>query len=185
MKAYWWSRSMAPRILYLGTKWRWVVSFTPRPFYYQEKSPWYPVDRRLGGLGVVYLDNWKINCVDGYKCISSVRVFPWGTETEFLHISGFLIVRFGVDFRTRRVDVLNSCYMAYDRETRCMSEATNIYQRLTWRPLDHIRFSPWFGKAVQRNVPTETLNVLQHSRNGTCLLTTSHAIYNTDLLEDL
>jgi hypothetical protein len=28
----------------LGTSWRWVVSFTPRPLY-----PLYPLDRRLGG----------------------------------------------------------------------------------------------------------------------------------------
>jgi hypothetical protein len=28
----------------LGTRWRWVVSFTPRRF-----TPWYPLDRRLGG----------------------------------------------------------------------------------------------------------------------------------------
>jgi len=27
---------------------RWVVSFTPRPLYPQGKSPWYPLDRRLG-----------------------------------------------------------------------------------------------------------------------------------------
>jgi hypothetical protein len=27
----------------------WVVSFTPRPLYPQGKSPWYPLDRRLGG----------------------------------------------------------------------------------------------------------------------------------------
>jgi hypothetical protein len=33
----------------LGTSWRWVVSFTPRPFYPREKSPWYPLDRRLCG----------------------------------------------------------------------------------------------------------------------------------------
>jgi hypothetical protein len=33
----------------LGTKWGWVVSFTPRPLYPQGKSPWYPLDRRLGG----------------------------------------------------------------------------------------------------------------------------------------
>jgi hypothetical protein len=26
-----------------------VVSFTPRPFYPEGKSPWYPLDRRLGG----------------------------------------------------------------------------------------------------------------------------------------
>jgi hypothetical protein len=33
----------------LGTRWRWVVSFTPRPLYPQGKSPWYTLDRRLGG----------------------------------------------------------------------------------------------------------------------------------------
>jgi hypothetical protein len=27
-----------------------VVSFTPRPLYPQGKSPWYTLDRRLGGL---------------------------------------------------------------------------------------------------------------------------------------
>jgi hypothetical protein len=40
---------IAPRILDLGTRWRWVVSFTPRPLYPRGKSPWYPLDRRLGG----------------------------------------------------------------------------------------------------------------------------------------
>jgi hypothetical protein len=30
-------------------RWRWVVSFTPRPLYSQGKSPWYPLDRRLCG----------------------------------------------------------------------------------------------------------------------------------------
>jgi hypothetical protein len=33
----------------LGTRWRWVVSFTPRPLYPQGKSPLYPLDRGLGG----------------------------------------------------------------------------------------------------------------------------------------
>jgi hypothetical protein len=43
------SEGIAPRILDLGSRWRWVVSFTPRPLYSQGKSPWYPLDRRLGG----------------------------------------------------------------------------------------------------------------------------------------
>jgi hypothetical protein len=33
----------------LGTRWRWVVSFMARQLYPQGKSPWYPLDRRLGG----------------------------------------------------------------------------------------------------------------------------------------
>jgi hypothetical protein len=49
MKAYWGIGGIAPRILDPSTRWRWVVSFTPRLLYPQGKSPWYPLDRRLGG----------------------------------------------------------------------------------------------------------------------------------------
>jgi hypothetical protein len=48
MKAYWGSGSIAPRILDLCIRWRWVVSFTPRPLYPQGRSACYPLDRRLG-----------------------------------------------------------------------------------------------------------------------------------------
>jgi hypothetical protein len=50
MKAYCGSGVIDPSILDLGTRWRWVVSITPWPLYLQGKSPWYPVDKRLGGL---------------------------------------------------------------------------------------------------------------------------------------
>jgi hypothetical protein len=36
--------------LYLGTRWKRVFSFTPRPLYFQGKSPRYPLNRRLGGI---------------------------------------------------------------------------------------------------------------------------------------
>jgi hypothetical protein len=49
MKAYWGSGSIDPHILDLGTRWGWVVSFMPWPLYHQGKSPWYPLDKRLGG----------------------------------------------------------------------------------------------------------------------------------------
>jgi hypothetical protein len=49
MKAHWGSRGITLRILDLGTRWRWVVSFTPRSLYPQGKSLWYPLDRSLGG----------------------------------------------------------------------------------------------------------------------------------------
>jgi hypothetical protein len=49
MKAYWESRGIAPRFLDLGTRWRWLVSFTTRPLCLQGKRFWYPLDRRLGG----------------------------------------------------------------------------------------------------------------------------------------
>jgi hypothetical protein len=38
-----------PHFIDLGTIWRWVVNFTPRPLYPRGKSPGYPLDRRLGG----------------------------------------------------------------------------------------------------------------------------------------
>jgi hypothetical protein len=49
MKANWESGGITPPILDLGTRWRQVVSFTPHPLYFQGKSPWYPLDRRLAG----------------------------------------------------------------------------------------------------------------------------------------
>jgi hypothetical protein len=36
-------------ILDLGTKWRWVVSFTSRPHYSRRKIPQHPLDRMVGG----------------------------------------------------------------------------------------------------------------------------------------
>jgi hypothetical protein len=45
------SGGIAPRILDLGTIWRWVVTCTPRPCYPpppQGNSRWNPLDKRLG-----------------------------------------------------------------------------------------------------------------------------------------
>jgi hypothetical protein len=36
-------------ILDLGTRWRWMVSFTPLSLYLREKRPQYPIYMRLGG----------------------------------------------------------------------------------------------------------------------------------------
>jgi len=49
MKAYCGSGGIEPSILDLSIRWRCVVSFTPQPLYSQGKSPWYPLERRLGG----------------------------------------------------------------------------------------------------------------------------------------
>jgi hypothetical protein len=46
---YWESGDITPRILNLGTRWRWVFSFTARSLYPRRKSPRYPLDGRLGG----------------------------------------------------------------------------------------------------------------------------------------
>jgi hypothetical protein len=48
MKAYWGSGGIAPWIIYLCTRRRWVVSFTPRPLYPRRKTARYPLHRRLG-----------------------------------------------------------------------------------------------------------------------------------------
>jgi hypothetical protein len=53
MKTYWRSGGITSHILDLGTRWRWVVSFTRRPLYPQEKNSWYPLGRRLGGPQVL------------------------------------------------------------------------------------------------------------------------------------
>jgi hypothetical protein len=45
----WRSGCIDPRILDLGTSWRWVVSFTFRPLYSRGKSPRYLLDMRLAG----------------------------------------------------------------------------------------------------------------------------------------
>jgi hypothetical protein len=42
-----WSYNYA--ILDLGTRWKWVVSFTPLPLYRQENTLRYPLDGWLGG----------------------------------------------------------------------------------------------------------------------------------------
>jgi len=52
MKAYWGNGGVAPHFLDVGTRWRWVLSFTHQPLYTREKAPWYPLDRRLGGLQI-------------------------------------------------------------------------------------------------------------------------------------
>ena len=48
MKAYGGCRGIAPLILNIGTRWRLVVNFMPRPLY-SVKEPRCPLNRRLDG----------------------------------------------------------------------------------------------------------------------------------------
>jgi len=48
MRTYFESGGTALRVLNLGTRWRWVVSFTLQPLYHWIKSPQHQLDRRLG-----------------------------------------------------------------------------------------------------------------------------------------
>jgi hypothetical protein len=49
MKAYWGLEVWFHSFFDLGTTWKSLVSFTPRPLYPHGKKPWYLLDRRLGG----------------------------------------------------------------------------------------------------------------------------------------
>jgi hypothetical protein len=53
IKEYWGSGDIAPRIFDLGTRWRRVVSFTPRPLYPHGNNLPYPVGSRAGLNAVV------------------------------------------------------------------------------------------------------------------------------------
>jgi hypothetical protein len=68
-------------IFVLSTRWRWVISFMPLPFYPRGKSPQSPMDRRLGGGNhdiIRTLHNlWKSN-----SCIS-FAAYPGHTHTHF------------------------------------------------------------------------------------------------------
>jgi hypothetical protein len=46
---YWGMKVQLHSFFDLGIRWRWVVSFTPRPLRPQGKSPWCPLDTKLGG----------------------------------------------------------------------------------------------------------------------------------------
>jgi hypothetical protein len=50
MKVYWGSGGIATHVRDLGTRRKWVFSFRPRPLYSHENSPWFTMDRGLGGL---------------------------------------------------------------------------------------------------------------------------------------
>jgi hypothetical protein len=50
IKTYWGIVGIYPRILNLGTRWSWVISFTPQPLYPRGKRPRHKLIRRPGGL---------------------------------------------------------------------------------------------------------------------------------------
>jgi hypothetical protein len=49
MKTYWGNRCIAPRIFSLGSRWRWLVSFTSWPLYSRSRNTRDSLDGRLGG----------------------------------------------------------------------------------------------------------------------------------------
>jgi len=73
-KAYSGSGGIAPLILD-GTRWGWVVSFTPRPIYPRGKSPWYPLVRWLGGP-----HNQYGRCGEEKNSLPLPGIWPWSSS---------------------------------------------------------------------------------------------------------
>jgi len=77
MKTYWGSGGTAPCILDLGTRWRWVVSFTPWLLYPRERAP-----------GTQWIVVWV-----GPRAMITQKTNIWNcifhNEESFLIISGF------------------------------------------------------------------------------------------------
>jgi hypothetical protein len=67
IKTYWRSRVMAPRILNLGSRRRWMVSFTTCPLYPLKKSPCYPppIGRRLCGPDLIKINKETSSVIFG------------------------------------------------------------------------------------------------------------------------
>jgi hypothetical protein len=91
MKVYWGVEVYLHAFFDLGTGWRWVVSFTPRPFYPQGKSPWYPLDRRLGGPQSrfgrgVHKQEWKGCFTSVYVLSKSVLVYHISIDVPLFQI---------------------------------------------------------------------------------------------------
>jgi hypothetical protein len=84
--------SCGSTILDLGTKWRWVVSFTPRPLYSLGKSPRYPLDKRLGGP-----QNLCECCGEEKNCapagIRTPAVQPVASPTELSRLRVILLIQ--------------------------------------------------------------------------------------------
>jgi len=54
----WICGGIAPHMLNLGTRWRWVVTFIPWQLYPHGKSSQYPLNGRLGGPQRVWM-HWQ------------------------------------------------------------------------------------------------------------------------------
>jgi hypothetical protein len=110
----WESGGIAPRVLNIGARWKWVVSFAPRPLY-----PRYQLDRRLdkpqsrSGQGLIVV-KWrtlschvkqmqesaslkliKLTCVTYMPHIEYWRTlmlctFPWGQGSSVLYFITFV-----------------------------------------------------------------------------------------------
>jgi hypothetical protein len=88
------SGGMAPLTFSFCTRWRWLVSFTPRPFYLQGKSSQYPLGRRLGGaqrrftgMEDSFLGLLQSKPTDHHSLQSSSKVQTAWTATSTPHVT--------------------------------------------------------------------------------------------------
>jgi hypothetical protein len=112
----------------LGTRWRWVVSFTPLPLYPRGKSSRYPLDRRLGGPESVSTCIYIEYCIEHLHCIiKSGWLLKWTSSTR------------------RPVALIrqSNCCRGTRRTIRLASSCANMYKgsgKNGWRLLPRKRF---------------------------------------------
>jgi hypothetical protein len=76
VKTYWESGGIAPCFLDLGTRWKWVVSFTPWPLYPSGKDPLVPTGQEAGWAPELLWTRWWRENVAIYLS-EIVFVFDW------------------------------------------------------------------------------------------------------------
>jgi len=123
-------------IFNLGIRWRWVDTFTPRPLYPQGKSPWYPLDRRLGGPQDTAVNGWPQQIQFNNKTyVILIKSNQWNYQFTFRKNS-----------RTA-ISVINSCF---DTQSLCKN-----------KPLEHYKGTEVFQmQAVKLHVNESTLTVV-------------------------
>jgi hypothetical protein len=127
MKMYWGSGGIALCILDLGTRWRWVVSFTPRSLYSQGKSPRYPVARRLGGPPSRYGRGVNITTrrCDILALVFVLCAFVSSVGIVFLSVSPYVSM---FNFRNYWMDFDKiSCQMFYSRSCEANRVVIHIW----------------------------------------------------------
>jgi len=90
MKAYCWTRSIDALILNLGASWRLIVNLTPRPLYFQERTPvhieeeagWALQPLRASGNREKFLPTTGIQTVDRAVPSSGSRIVQCGSSDK-------------------------------------------------------------------------------------------------------
>jgi len=105
MKVYCGSGGVVPHILYLGTRWRCLVSFTPQPLYPQEKRPYKKAHDKTTERTNVTKITLKINVkVGGFN-----QPMPWRRVLLEKPTVAQLVKKFTACYRTSKfITTLNN-----------------------------------------------------------------------------